>query len=335
MPFDHPHTPQSPSQIPNTDLPPKPATSPRIPASLPTPAHSINGSMSSLSSENTSEAAPQSQELSSKRKRDLEDHGDREQKKVHVEDSRPKQEDLHLDVGKPYLLCRTPHPIVRPHPSQDLFDLYNLNGIAASVARVHPDGKKNTVRKTYKGYIKTLGLSGQFDSVKKEGPGSLSSLMAMPDEEWEAQNVRGKEIEKGLSDEVLANFKRAMTMSRGSIPKERWNKSVLGELVTSTPVEPPKPVLKTPIAYNHPGPRSAKDIPRPKRNVKKRTYGDSSFEGYGEGWVDEDVGQDAGYSTGDGEDRSIGRKRPKKTSTSHGFQGPMRQSSYGPGMVGA
>ena len=46
-------------------------------------------------------------EPSNKRKRDVEDHGDRDQKKVHVEDSRLSIEDLHLDVGKKYLLCRT------------------------------------------------------------------------------------------------------------------------------------------------------------------------------------------------------------------------------------
>jgi hypothetical protein len=46
-------------------------------------------------------------EPSNKRKRDLEDHGDREQKKVHVEDSRISIKDLHLDVGQKYLLCRT------------------------------------------------------------------------------------------------------------------------------------------------------------------------------------------------------------------------------------
>jgi hypothetical protein len=49
----------------------------------------------------------QMEEPSNKRKRDLEDHGDREQKKVHVEDSRISIKDLHLDVGQKYLLCRT------------------------------------------------------------------------------------------------------------------------------------------------------------------------------------------------------------------------------------
>jgi hypothetical protein len=42
-----------------------------------------------------------------KRKRDIEDNGDREQKKVHVEDGRLSIEDLHIDVGEKYLLCKT------------------------------------------------------------------------------------------------------------------------------------------------------------------------------------------------------------------------------------
>jgi hypothetical protein len=54
----------------------------------------------------TSEVAPHD-EVSNKRKRDVEDHGDRDQKKVHVEDSRLSIDDLHLDVGEKYLLCRT------------------------------------------------------------------------------------------------------------------------------------------------------------------------------------------------------------------------------------
>lgn len=62
--------------------------------------------MSSTGSGFVSEGA-QLEESSNKRKRDVDDHGDREQKKVHVEDSRISIDDLHLDVGKKYLLCRT------------------------------------------------------------------------------------------------------------------------------------------------------------------------------------------------------------------------------------
>jgi len=205
--------------------------------------------------------------------------------------------------------------------------------------------------------MKNLGLSGAFDAVKKdwESPDSIYSMTFQPVEEWEAQNIRGKEIEKGIPETAAVSMSKAMTMSRGVIPKEAWNSSVLGELVAPpAPVEPAKVVhngVKMPLPQNAGVSRTAKaDVPRPKRNVKKRTYGDSSFEGYGEGYVDDDL-QEAGYSTGDGDDRAGARKRPKKvgsflfvqyfiadkheTAPSHSFQGPIRQNSYGPGMVGA
>ncbi len=56
----------------------------------------------------------EAEESSNKRKREVEDNGDQEQKKVHVEDRRLGIQDLHLDVGKKYLLCRTrkaPNPL--------------------------------------------------------------------------------------------------------------------------------------------------------------------------------------------------------------------------------
>ncbi len=108
MTSNHPRTPQSPSQTSfgAADIPSKPATSPRHTESLPTPAHSINGSMSSITSDSASEALLHD-ESSNKRKRDPEDLGDRDQKKVHLEDGRLRIEDLHLDVGEKYLFCRT------------------------------------------------------------------------------------------------------------------------------------------------------------------------------------------------------------------------------------
>ena len=112
MPSDHPQTPQSPSTASSSaaDQPRKQSASPRISHSLPTPAHSINGSMSSNSDIALEAAMLQDalhEEVSNKRKRDVEDNGDRDQKKVHVEDSRASIDDLHLDVGEKYLLCRT------------------------------------------------------------------------------------------------------------------------------------------------------------------------------------------------------------------------------------
>ena len=241
-----------------------------------------------------------------------------------------------------------------------MFDLYSLNDIAASVARTRPNGEKNVIRKTYKGYMKNLGLSGAFDAVKKEttAPDTLFAMAFQPEEEWNAQNIRGKSLEGGLSDAVTSAMGKALTMAKGAIPKDAWNNTVLGEVgAPPAAVEPSRVIpngVKAPVVQNAgvTRPAAKADIPRPKRNVKKRTYGDSSFEGYGEGYVDDDL-QDTGYSTGDGDDRAGSRnKRLKKvgsllhlqhfmadelkTGPSHNFQqGPLRQNSYGPGMVGA
>jgi hypothetical protein len=189
-----------------------------------------------------------------------------------------------------------------------------------------------------------------------DAPDTLLAMMLAPKEEWDAQYTKGKEVGKGLPENVMASMGKAFTMSSGIIPKTSWNTAVLGELIAApTQIESAKAMQngnKTPNPQNPSVVRTAKsDLPRPKRNVKKRTYGDSSFEGYGEGYVDDDA-QETGYSTGDGDDRSGSRKRPKKvgsmlylqncmannekTAPSHNFQNPpMRQNSYGPGMVGA
>ena len=234
--------------------------------------------------------------------------------------------------------------------------MYSLKDIAASVARFHPNGQKNALRKTYKGFIKNAGLAGQFDVVKKdlEAPDTLFAMMMVPEEEWVGQWVRGKEVERGISANASASLGKAMTMARGVVPRDRWNPAVLGELGAPPSKVAPSSAVPHPTtvaaSQNLAVPRAGKtDPPRPKRSVKKRSYGDSSFEGYGEGYLDDDL-EDGGYSTGDGDDRGA-RKRPKKvgssltfsscvtdnhkTTSNHNYQGPVRQNSYGPGMVGA
>lgn len=106
----HPQTPQSPSQ-------PSPITSDPMLSSmassatsvttttLPTPAHSVNGS--SNLSEMAHDAAMGGDSPHNKRKRPIEDLGDQRPKKVQLEDRRLGIENLHLDVGEKYLLCRT------------------------------------------------------------------------------------------------------------------------------------------------------------------------------------------------------------------------------------
>ena len=121
----HPQTPQSPSHF-------SPATSSEAVSSLsasmtsstttlPTPAHSVNGC-------NSQSDVAMTEDSPNKRKRPLDDAGDREQKKVHLEDRKLGIEDLHRDVGQKYLLCQT-----RKTPSAALFSLLVRSGIATVV----------------------------------------------------------------------------------------------------------------------------------------------------------------------------------------------------------
>lgn len=251
---------------------------------------------------------------------------------------------------------------MKPDLSQDLFELLSLNSVAAKVARTLPNGEKNGLRKTYKGKIKDLGISGKFDVTTRDddSPDGLLHMMRWPEEEWMSQNRYGNEIEKGLPTLALDSLSRAMTMSKGSIPKSQWDSSVLGELDLLDKKAPAAvgPLKASAIGSTNKGAstpglqvRPGKgDIARPKRNVKKRGYEESSYEGYGEGYVDDDM-VDAGYSTAEGDDRALSQKRRKKvcigdwesltmtdncqTATGPAYPGPMRHNSYGPGMVGA
>lgn len=230
--------------------------------------------------------------------------------------------------------------MTRPRTSEDLFEAFNLTDIAASVARTLPSGEKNAIRKTYKGHIKKLGVAGHFDVVKRESTdeNSFMNMVHMPEQEWNVHFVKGKEVENGLSNAVTSNLIRAMTMAKGTIPKQVWDSSVLGELAPSNimaqkpssakPTAPSTPAAATAVGTPTNVPRPAKtsapsitqsqahpqpqEAARPKRNIKKRSYGDSSFEGYGEGYVDDefDGGDADGYETGEGMDG--GGKRRKK-----------------------
>jgi hypothetical protein len=81
---------------------------------LPTLVGSVHGAPSTsgrkvddVAIPDISRDADRQDDMSNKRKREVEDSGDREQKKTHIEDGRPGIEKLHRDVGRPYLLCKT------------------------------------------------------------------------------------------------------------------------------------------------------------------------------------------------------------------------------------
>lgn len=211
-----------------------------------------------------------------------------------------------------------------PRASEDLFEMYGLTGIALEFARFHPNGEKNALRKTYKGQIKTLGVNGHFDAVKKEpnDPEGLMHFIQYPPEEWHVHEVAGKEIERGFSEQVLSSLLRATTMAKGPVSKSVWDSSVLGDLAPGSVVkkasqEPPRQGAPgTPAASTGGLPKAGKpQLPlgdRSRRNHKKRSYQDSSFDGYGEGFPDDDQGAETGYSTGDNDDRLSKQKRRKQ-----------------------
>lgn len=235
------------------------------------------------------------------------------------------------------------------------------------MARVLPNGEKNAIRKTYKGHIKRLGLNGHFDVVKSdpESPDGFLAMMRFPEEEWYIHHVQNKEIENGLAGDIRQRMGRAVTMAKGVVPKSVWDSSVLGELgplglaraekhkstAPNTPV--PNYTAGAGAGAQQPRPRAQQSLApqagvRPQRNVKKRSYGDSSFEGYGEGFPDDG---DTGYSTGEGDGPGLKRRKKvltesfgtlddelmadllRQNNTASPF--PQRQPSYGPGMVGA
>lgn len=136
-----------------------------------------------------------------------------------------------------------------------------------------------------------------------------------------------------------------MAFEPGSLPG--FDASVLGiEIVSLGPVAPDGKMAagaKT-AATNGATPRAAAptstspaaanaEPPRPKRAGKKRRYDEHSFEGYGEGFVDDDVDGAAGvggggYSTSDGGEKRGGKKKRKKVSVDD-FAGDSRGSGRG------
>ena len=224
------------------------------------------------------------------------------------------------------------HPISRPHTTQDLISLYNLQPLAATVARTDPvTGEKRAIRKTYKGKIKAFGLAGRDKEVRHpEGQaGGLLEMAIWPTEEWHVQKVAGKQFDTGLSEDTWARLERAMTMEPGPLPG--FDASILGidtpiappaAVETKTPAQPanviqrqpgqPNGIAQTPHSGANP---STGDPPRPKRTGRKRRYDEHSFEGYGEGYVDDDGDAGAGYSTSERDDKrdtGSGKKKRKK-----------------------
>lgn len=247
------------------------------------------------------------------------------------------------------------HPRVSPDFTRDWFADYSLEEIALSVAREKPNGEKQSIRKTYKGHMKTLGVAGRFDADRKEtdAPDTLMMMMQKPPEHWQQEMGASAQGVLEFSTSTLSDLSKATAMARGPLRKDQWDASVLGEIgksITAIPATIATPRLgehasKIPLASSHLARAMKTDAIRAKRNIRKRSYADSSFEGYGETFGDEYI-DDGDFSNADGDEHGP-RKKTKKVCCVYCQQGPtntcetsismppQRQYSYGPGMVGA
>ena len=194
-----------------------------------------------------------------------------------------------------------------------------LDPLAATVARTNPlTGEKiNKMRKSYEGQIKTLGLAGKNKSIKHEeavasgakGMMSLAEISQWPEEEWQNQKVHGKNVQQGLSEAIKGKLESAFQLLPGPVPEgNRWE-DILGisdRPNPNTAAGKPRKDAKVngKAVENAPAPvgpttNGATGEPiRARRNTKKRRYDDGSFEGYGEGFVDDEMDLE-GYESGE------------------------------------
>lgn len=194
--------------------------------------------------------------------------------------------------------------------------MYRLTALAEEVSREDPvtgEKKKKAMRKTYKGQIKLLGLSGNLEAVKGGAEDGLFSMMAMPDEEW--RSVAGGEMETAWGDiKQSGQLARAAMMAEGALTKAQWDDAIfdMGEKAMPVqPLQPVQPVQQIHVAKAPQRKLEKVDERRPRRVSKKRSYKESSFEGYSEGYVDDRM--EDGYSTGESEAFGKRRKKVRRT----------------------
>ncbi|EXJ83930.1 hypothetical protein A1O1_07559 [Capronia coronata CBS 617.96] len=238
-------------------------------------------------------------------------------------------EQLQKDMGEAFLLCRSKVERQKPNPQQHLLALYGLGPLLRSVARTDPKtGEKiNKLRKSYEGQIKSFGLAGRNKPVKGERnveedqPGPLRRMAGSspwglePDEQWNAEHARTK-IE--VTPDFRAKLKQATQMQPGTVRNNDHWEDVLGfdkpkpQPYAMTPQQPAAAPPALSRLANGAAVRTqsqpvfgvASAEPKRQTRGKKRSYGDDSFVGYGEGFSDPEDGDD-------GDDYGSQRKRKK------------------------
>lgn len=208
----------------------------------------------------------------------------------------------------------------KPNVQKHLLSLYGLGQLQQSVARLDPfTGEKiNKLRKSYEGQIKDFQLSGRNRAVKlkqekpnaptmRESIGSFTKEIRgtyfETDEEWGRENNKHN-IQ--MTDDFRSKLRRAMQMQPGRVRNEaKWDEVLGHEKKAPVPASaPPTQVSgQRPNGLVRPQIQNAADLKRQTRG-KKRSYGDDSFIGYGEGYSEpEDNEPDGEYGSDDGSRR--------------------------------
>lgn len=228
-------------------------------------------------------------------------------------------------------------PRIRPDPSQHLLSRYGLSGLHATVARTDPitHDKINKLRKSYEGQIKSFALAGRNKPTKDEVPegqwSNLNMMMLEPDDSWYASKVMGKKIEINPSQEP--RLQKALFLQPGRTKDHELWEDLLGH-EKSRPIPIQDPAGKKAVAGAPQRPQmngsvmrtvshAAGEGIRPRRAGKKRSYADNSFEGYGDGFVDDEaVNMDQSFlSNSEDGGHGLGRKKRRKVGCSPPYIG--------------
>ena len=227
--------------------------------------------------------------------------------------------------------AKTHYPMSRPHVSQNLFKLYDLESLARSVARNDPvTGEKiNKLRKSYEGHIKHLQIAGKPKATKMDRV--FLDTLYIPADDYHLLRVKGKEIEQALNPEKTGlnpNFGHLLDsafagMAPGPLPNSEAAKfrAYIGtdDNVKPKPQDGPiQRAMPLPSTASSPGnSTSHKGLTRPERAGAKRHYTDAAFQGYGEGYVDEYADSTGGEDNGQG---NIKRRKLQFERTSHSVE---------------
>lgn len=147
-------------------------------------------------------------------------------------------------------------------------------------------------------------------------------IMLEPDESWHASKVAGKKIE--ITSDLESRLRKAMSLQPGrSRDHDHWNDLLGHEKPRS--MQPQEPVGQKTALPSLRRPSSNRAIInqasqitntgeaiRPRRSGKKRSYADSSFEGYGDGYVDDETVDPERAILSNSEDGSRGSRRKKR-----------------------